>query len=100
MPAQKPDSGIYVAALTRFLPLQLRVNLNPMSRSDLVLRAATCALFLAAAGCVTQAPPASPPVVAPNAPAVSATVPSAQPLAIARAAFVRDTAARYSIDPA
>ncbi len=79
-----------------------------MTRSDLAQRAAICALFLAATGCVTQAPPVNrqdseaAETAAPAAPvpAVSATVPNVRPLAIARAEFVRDTAARYAIDPA
>ena len=82
-----------------------------MTRFDLARRAATCALPLALAACVTQAPPANPPAAAPApvttapapaavAPAVSATVPNVQPLATARAAFVHDTAARYGIEPA
>ena len=85
-----------------------------MTRSDLARRAAICAFPFALAACVTQAPPANPQATAPApiaavAPAptplpspvsVSTTVPTAQPLATARAAFVRDTAARYGIDPA
>ncbi|MDQ3286945.1 MAG: lytic murein transglycosylase B [Pseudomonadota bacterium] len=88
-----------------------------MTRSDLALRAATCALLLAATGCVTQAPPANPQVAeaaepaalprpvtpvtpAASPPQVSAVTSDARPLEIARAEFVRDTATRFAIDPA
>ena len=86
-----------------------------MTRSDLARRAATCALPLVLAACATQAPPAGPVAIAPPAavpaaptpaaapapvPAVPpSSVPGKQPSASARAAFVRDTAARYAIDP-
>lgn len=83
-----------------------------MSRSPLARRITICALALALAACATQAPPPVPqaaapaPVLAPTLPVVkppgTSPLPEpypAMPLEQARAMFVRDTAAKYGIDP-
>ncbi|MGH8077852.1 MAG: lytic murein transglycosylase B [Lysobacter sp.] len=82
-----------------------------MSRNSFTPRAFIGALSLALAACATQAPP--PPPRSPEVSAPSATKPAMQtpgtvplpdpvvpmPLEQARALFVRDTAAKYDIDP-
>lgn len=113
----------FMPHVAAFLASRTHATLVPMTRIDLARRAAICALPFALAACVTQAPPSDPqsampaaqaamgsastpapvpvpvPVAPMPAPIHSATVPSAQPLAPARAAFVRETAARFAIDP-
>jgi membrane-bound lytic murein transglycosylase B len=97
--------------------LKVRANLAPMSRSPLARRIKICALALALAACATQAPPpvAQAAAAEPEAAAsvLAPTVPVAKPpgtnplpepypempLEQARAMFVRDTAAKYGIDP-
>lgn len=81
-------------------------------RPHTVRRAFVCALTLALAACATQAPPPTaaqlqtpPPIAAAPAakPDPLAHLPPPvvpMPIEQARAAFVRDTAAKYSIDPA
>ncbi|RDZ27345.1 lytic murein transglycosylase B [Lysobacter silvisoli] len=84
-----------------------------MIRRHVLARAVISALTLALAACATQAPPptvatqptpATPPPAAPAAkPDPLAHLPPPvvpMPLEQARAAFVRDTAAKYAIDPA
>ena len=81
-----------------------------MTRRHPARRAFVCALTFALAACATQAPPpiTSTPAPASQAPAVTkppGTDPlpapvKPMPLAEARAAFIRDTAAQYGIDPA
>lgn len=75
------------------------------SPSRLSRIALTAALATLLASCATQKPPVAPPVVsAPRAPVpVADPLPPAhvpQPISIARPQFVRDTAAKYGIDPA
>ncbi len=73
------------------------------SRPAIARHALTCSLVLALAACATQTPPpkssaTTPTPTAPASPPVApAAVPSTQPLPIARAEFVRDTALKYSI---
>ena len=70
----------------------------------MIRRALPCTLAVALAACATQTPPpvstpaTRPPGTSPVAEA--APVPSVQPLDVARAAFVRDTALATSIPPA
>ncbi|MFC3551330.1 lytic murein transglycosylase B [Lysobacter cavernae] len=81
-----------------------------MTRRHFARRAVISALSLALAACATQAtPPASQSAKPTAAPAPAIVVPGTQalpapvtpmPLEQARAAFVRDTAAQYGIDPA
>jgi len=80
-----------------------------MSQSPLVRRALLCALPLALSACVTQAPPTSPATAPSSAPTSVVRAPGADPLPPpypdmpieqAKAAFVRDTAAKYGVDPA
>ena len=61
-------------------------------------------LVVALAACATQTPPPKSPARTPTTPPPSATspavaVPSTQPLPVARAEFVRDTALKYNIPP-
>ena len=80
-----------------------------MTKTDLTRRAALCVLPLVLAACATQVPsPSSAPAGATTAPAPSVTpgtdplpppLPSL-PLAEAKAAFVRDTVAKYGVDAA
>lgn len=106
----------------RFGGLEVRATLAPMSRSPHARRITTCALALALAGCATQAPPPLPQAAAQPAAQAASTAPRvpqptvaiakppgtsplpdpypAMPLEQARAAFVRDTAAKYGIEPA
>jgi membrane-bound lytic murein transglycosylase B len=72
---------------------------NPASRALL------CALPLALVACATQTPPSPPPqpeepaAVEPAAPPPSPPeVPNVQPLDVAKAEFIRTTAARYGVD--
>jgi membrane-bound lytic murein transglycosylase B len=81
-------------------------------RPHTVRCASVCALTLALAACATQAPPPTAARLQPTPPIVAAPAAKPDPLAHlpppvvpmpieqARAAFVRDTAAKYSIDPA
>lgn len=100
----------------------MRATLAPMSRSPHARHIVTCTLALALAGCATQVPPVSQSASQPAAPQPVSTAPRlpqptvtvakppgasplpdpypAMPLEQARAAFVRDTAAKYGIEPA
>ncbi|RNF82828.1 lytic murein transglycosylase B [Montanilutibacter psychrotolerans] len=80
-----------------------------MSRSHLARRASICALSLALAACATQAPTPLPSVQAPAAAVPVTPAPGTpalpephvpMPIEQARPIFIRDTAARYGIDPA
>lgn len=82
-------------------PMIRRAFLRPSKAAPLL---AAC-IALALAACATQAPPATPdqlPAPPTTAPPASAEVPvpNVQPLEVARAAFVRDTALATSIPPA
>ena len=75
-----------------------------MSRSHLARSAFIGALTLVLAACATQAPPMASPAVTPPKPVTPGTQPLPDPvvpmpLPQARALFVRDTAAKYGIDP-
>ncbi|TWI14399.1 lytic murein transglycosylase B [Aerolutibacter ruishenii] len=80
-----------------------------MSRTDLTRRTALCVLPLVLAACATQvpstpgatrsAPSAVPATATPGTDPLPPPLP-AMPLAEARAAFVRDTAAKYGVDAA
>src|SRR5262245_49429287 len=91
----------------RFWPLMTRATLASMTRRHLPRSAVISALLFALAGCATQASapghqpstPTAPATRDPGTPALPAPVLS-QPMAEARAAFVRETAAQYGIDPA
>jgi len=71
---------------------------------NLASRALLCALPLALVACVTQTPPSPPPqpeepaAVEPAAPPAPPEVPNVQPLDVAKAEFIRTTAARYGVD--
>ena len=83
-----------------------------MSKNHQLRSAVIGALALALSACVTQAPPPTAPAATTSPTPVNAIQPVTpgtnplpdpvvpMPLAQARAAFVRDTAARYGIDPA
>ncbi len=78
-----------------------------MTRRHYTRSAVISALLFALAGCATQASAPAPQTSTPTAPAKPVPGTPAlpepvvrQPLEIARAAFVRDTAAQYGIDPA
>ena len=71
----------------------------------MIRRALLCTLAVALASCATQTPPpvstaAKPPATTAPEPVATAPVPDVQPLDVARAAFVRDTALATSIPPA
>jgi membrane-bound lytic murein transglycosylase B len=92
---------------TRFWPSGARATLASMTRRHYTRSAVISALLIALAGCATQASAPAPQTSTPTAPAKPVPGTPAlpdpvvrQPLEIARAAFVRDTAAQYGIDPA
>ncbi len=100
-----PGPGLSFA---QFWPQRTRANLVSMTR-NLSRCALVCALPLVLVPCVTQTPPPTPqpqpeaPVV--TEPATPAPTPTpappestAQPVEVARAEFVRTTAARYEVD--
>src|SRR4249919_2821149 len=92
----------------------LREQLKALHSGQMTKRAPTRAVVLlplALAACATQAPPNAPPVAtaATTHPAPATTVPSTptapippqmRDISVARAQFVRETAAKYGIDPA
>src|SRR5690606_37026894 len=91
-----------------FLPQLSRATLAAMSRTDLTRRAALCVLPLVLAACATQVPSsrnaaagstAAPTTSTPGTDPLPPPLP-AMPLAEAKAAFVRDTAAQYGVDAA
>lgn len=70
-----------------------------MTKTDLTRRAALCVLPLVLAACATQVPSPPAPSVTPGTDPLPPPLPSL-PLAEAKAAFVRDTVAKYGVDAA